>query len=56
MKSPLRELHDRRREEALERGHRLIHCRVHNYRGWSDDCGHCPYCEDNEREVTDDDE
>lgn len=30
-------------EEAEERGHRLVHCRKHNFKGWSDDCG-VPEC------------
>jgi len=30
-------------QEAEERGHRRVHCRKHNYRGWSDDSG-VPEC------------
>jgi hypothetical protein len=49
------------REAAEERGHRMIHCRRHNYHGWSDDCGMCPYCEpeaepEEDEEDEDDDE
>lgn len=46
------------REEAELRGHRRIYCRRHNYHGWSDDCGNCPYCEPepDEEEDEDDDE
>lgn len=38
------------REDALDRGHQYIHCREHDYRGWSDDCGNCPYCEPEKEE------
>lgn len=33
------------RPDPEDRGHLRIRCPVCGYRGWSDDCGHCPRCE-----------
>lgn len=38
------------RYDPEERGHRMGTCRRCGYMGWSDDCGNCPRCEENERE------